>query len=469
LAEQLYEATMSLTNSPDPAVREAVVRQDLDNVLHPIVQHKVLESKQMVVAGGQNSTVFDADGTGYLDAMAGLWCVNIGYGRTELAEVAAEQMRQLAYFPHTAMNLPAAALAEKVNGLVGGGYHSYFVNSGSEANEAGFKFARQYMKHEYPGEYRFKTISRYFSYHGTTLATLDAGGMGERKAKFEPFSGDFVHVAPPYCYRCPFGLSYPSCGLACVKNLEHTILGEGPETVAEIIVEPVMSGVGVAVPPDEYLPAVESLCRKYGILLHVDEVINGFGRTGKMFGFQHYGVSPDIIAIAKGISSAYMPIAATLVKNSVFASFYGDPAQNRQVGQVNTYGGHPVAAAVALRNIEIIEAEQLADRSATMGAYLLDGLRGLTRHGMVGDVRGKGLLLGVELVLDRTTKEPVGPAQITGIVDFCRENGVIVGRGGGGRRYGNTITLCPPLVITRAECDRIVDVLDRALAAQDPG
>ena len=456
---------MSLANSPDPVLREAVVRQDLDNVLHPIVQHTTLEEKQMVVAGAEGATVYDADGTAYLDAMAGLWCVNIGYGRSQLAEVAAEQMRQLAYFPHMAMNAPAAGLAEKINGLMGGGYHTYFVNSGSEANEAGFKIARQYMKHEYPGEYRFKTIGRYFAYHGTTLATLDAGGMGERKAKFEPYSGNFVHVAPPYCYRCPFGLGYPSCGLACVKNMEHTILGEGPETVAEIIVEPVMSGVGVAVPPDEYLPEVEGLCRKYGILLHVDEVINGFGRTGKMFAHQHYDVSPDIVAIAKGISSAYLPIAATVVKNSVFESFLGDPADNRQVAQVNTYGGHPVAAAVALRNIEIMEAERLVDRAAEMGAYLLDGLRGLAGHAAVGDVRGKGLLIGVELVKDRVAREPLDAAQITAIVDFCKERGLIVGRSGGGRRYGNTITLCPPLVITRAECDRIVDTLGQAIAA----
>ena len=460
---------MSLSNAPDPAIREAVVKQDLGNVLHPIVQHKVLESKQMVVTGGEGSTIVDADGTEYLDAMAGLWCVNIGYGRTELGEVAADQMRQLSYFPHTAMNVPAAALAEKINGLMGGGYHTYFVNSGSEANEAGFKIARQYMKHEYPGEYRFKTVSRYFAYHGTTLATLDAGGMGERKAKFEPYSGDFVHVAPPYCYRCPFGLSYPSCGLACVKNMETTILGEGAETVAEVIVEPIMSGIGVAVPPDEYLPEVERLCRKYGLLLHVDEVINGFGRTGKMFAHQHYGVSPDIVAVAKGISSAYLPIAATVVKNSVFESFYGDPADNRQVAQVNTYGGHPVASAVALRNIEIIESERLADRAAEMGAYLLDGLRGLTDLNVVGDVRGKGLLIGVELVKDRATKEQLNAAQLASVVDFCRDNRLIVGRAGGGRRFGTTITLCPPLVITRAECDRIVDTLRRALQALELG
>src|SRR5690349_17262155 len=451
---------MSLPNIPDPAARDAVVRQDLGNVLHPIVQHKTLETKQTVVTGGEGSTIVDADDTEYLDAMAGLWCVNIGYGRTELAEVAAEQMRQLSYFPHTAMNVPAAQLAEKINGLMGGGYHTYFVNSGSEANEAGFKIARQYMKHEYPGDYRFKTVSRYFAYHGTTLATLDAGGMGERKAKFEPFSGDFVHVAPPYCYRCPFGLSYPSCGLACVKNMEAAIVGEGPETVAEVIVEPIMSGVGVAVPPDEYLPEVEGLCRKYGILLHVDEVINGFGRTGKMFAHQHYGVSPDIIAIAKGISSAYLPIATTVVKNNVFGSFYGDPAENRQIAQVNTYGGHPVAAAVALRNVEILQEEELAGRAAEIGAYFLDALHSLKSHKNVGDIRGKGLLIGVELVKDRSSKEQLDPVQFGGVVDFCRDRGVIVGRAGGGRRFfGTTIALCPPLVITRAECDRIVETL----------
>ena len=232
-----------------------------------------------MVSSAHGSTIYDQDGTAYLDAMAGLWCVNIGYGRGELADVAADQMQQLAYFPHTQMNIPAAALAEKVNTLVGGDYHVYFVNSGSEANEAGFKIARQYQKHEKPGEFRFKTVSRYYSYHGTTLATLDAGGMGDRKGKFEPYSGVFLHVAAPTCYRCPFGLSYPSLqpGLREEHARPWRIVGEGPETVAEIIIEPIMSGVGVAVPPDEYLPEVEKICRKYGILLHIDEVINGFG------------------------------------------------------------------------------------------------------------------------------------------------------------------------------------------------
>src|SRR5882672_5819199 len=420
--------------------RAAVVRRDLDNVLHPVVAHRQLEAEPMVIVEGHGSTVVEADGTEYLDAMAGLWCVNVGYGRSELADVAAAQMRTLSYYPHTAMNEPAAKLAQRVNGLLGGDNHVYFVASGSEANEAGFKFARQYTKHENPGQYRYKTISRYLGYHGTTLATLAAGGMGDRKMKFEPLGGnDFVHVAPPYCYRCPFGLTYPSCELACAKNVEATIQGEGPDTVAAI-------------------------AKKYGCLLHVDEVINGFGRTGKMFAHQHYGVRPDIVAIAKGLVSAYLPIAATVVRNEVFKSFVGEPSENRQVFQISTYGGHPVAAAVANRNVEILLEERLAERSAENGAYLLDGLRTLMRHPWVGDVRGKGLLAGVELVRDRASKEAIPAERVKGVVDFARRNGVIVGRSGGGRHLGSTIVLSPPLIITRTEIDRIVAVLDKAIA-----
>jgi adenosylmethionine-8-amino-7-oxononanoate aminotransferase len=457
---------MSLTNQPDPEERARVVAQDLRNVMHPIVQHRALEKSQLVVTGAQGSTIVDADGSTYLDAMAGLWCVNIGYGRTELAQIAAEQMEQMAYYPHTAMNLPAARLGEQINTLMGGGYHTYFVNSGSEANEAGFKVARQYAKHEFPGQFRFKTIARYYAYHGTTLATLAAGGMGERKMKFEPFAGEFIHVPAPTCYRCPLGLEYPSCKVACAKAIETTIQGEGPQTVAEVIVEPIMSGVGVAVPPDEYLPMVEAICRKYDVLLHVDEVINGFGRTGKMFGHQHYGISPDIMAVAKGIVSAYLPIAATVVKDSVFESFLGEVAEARQVMQVNTYGGHPAAAAVAVRNIEIMLEEKLADRSATMGAYLIEGLRErLFRHAITGDVRGKGLLIGIELVTDRDSKVQLDSPLVQGVVDFCKANGVIVGRSGGGARHSNTIVLSPPLIITKSECDTLIEVLDKALAA----
>jgi len=456
---------MSLTNAPDPEIRAKVVAQDLASVMHPIVQHRALEQKQMVVVSAQGSTIMDADGTTYLDGMAGLWCVNIGYGRSELAQIAAEQMQQIAYYPHTGMNIPAAQLGEMVNNLMGGDYHVYFVNSGSEANEAGFKVARQYMKHEYPGQFRFKTIGRYYAYHGTTLATLAAGGMGDRKTQFEPYAGEYLHVPAPTCYRCPYGLEYPSCKVACATAIETSIVGEGPSTVAEVIVEPIMSAVGIAVPPPEYLPMVEAICRKYDVLLHVDEVINGFGRTGKMFAHQHWGISPDIMAVAKGIVSAYLPIAATVVRNKVFESFLGEVAADRQVMQVNTYGGHPAAAAVAVRNIEIMLEEHLPARAAEMGAYLMNGLRDrLMRHGITGEVRGMGLLIGIELVIDRESKVQLPSALMAGVVNFCRDNGVIVGRSGGGVRHSNTIVLSPPLVITRSECDTLIEVIDRALA-----
>jgi len=248
-----------------------------------------------------------------------------------------------------------------------------------------------------------------------------------------------------------------------VKNIEATIQGEGPDTVSTVLVEPIMSAVGVAVPPDDYLPEVAAVAKKYGCLLHIDEVINGFGRTGKMFAHQHSGVRPDIVAIAKGIVSAYLPIAATVVRNDVFKSFVGEVSENRQVFQISTYGGHPVAAAVADRNIEIILQERLVERSAENGAYLLDGLRTLLKHPWVGDVRGKGLFAGIELVRDRRTKEAMPADRIKGVVDFARRNGVIVGRSGGGRHLGSTIVLSPPLVITRAEIDRVVAVLDKAI------
>ena len=437
---------MSLTNQPDPEARRRVVEQDLGNVMHPIVQHRALEKSQMVVTRAQGSTIVDADGTSYLDAMAGLWCVNIGYGRVELAQIAAEQMEQIAYYPHTAMNLPAARLGEQINQLMGGQYHVYIVNSGSEANEAGFKVARQYAKHEYPGEFRFKTIARYYAYHGTTLATLAAGGMGERKTKFEPFAGEFIHVPAPTCYRCPLGLQYPSCGVACAKAIETTIQGEGPSTVAEVIVEPIMSGVGVAVPPDEYLPMVEAICRKYDVLLHVDEVINGFGRTGRMFGHQHWGISPDIMAVAKGIVSAYLPIAATVVKNHVFESFLGEVAEARQVMQVNTYGGHPAAAAVAVRNIEIMLEERLAERAETMGAYLMDGLKGaLLKHAIVGDIRGKGLLIGVKL--NPNNRE---------FMAMAREHQLLVAGGG-----DNCVRMLPSLLLTVDEAREAIEKFEQ--------
>lgn len=452
----------------EPMDKQQVIQTDLDHVWHPMTQHKVLaQQPPKLMVRGEGCTVVDADGKEYLDAMAGLWCVNVGYGRREIAEAVYQQMLDLPYFPHTQANTPAALVAGRLAELTGGEpSHTYFVNSGSEANEAAFKLARQYQRQVRPGEPRHKFIARYYSYHGTTLSTLAAGGLPERKLKFEPLDGHFVHVPPPYCYRCPFGLSYPGCNLACAKQVEYAIQAEGPETVAAVVMEPIQSGVGVLVPPDEYLPEVAAACKRHGVLLILDEVINGFGRTGKWFAYQHYGVTPDLLTVAKGLTSSYQPMAAVVATHEVFAAFLGEPDEMRHAVQVNTWGGHAAAAAAALKNLEIMAREDLPGRAAEVGAYLLEGLRTLLRLPHVGDVRGKGLLIGVELVEDKKTRAPLAGHRMAGVIRACLDKGLIVGRSGGtGAGLGNTITLSPPLVLTRAEADRIVSILGEVLAA----
>lgn len=450
-----------------PEERQSVIQADVEHVWHPMIQHKDLaHAPPPLMVRGQGSTVTDAEGREYLDGFAGLWCVNAGYGRESIARAAYEQMRQLAYFPHTAANIPAARLADRLTHLVNGKpRHTYFVNSGSEANEAAFKLVRQYHRQNSRGR-RYKFIGRHLAYHGTTIATLAAGGLPDRKAKYEPLAEGFLHVAPVYCYRCPFGLSYPSCDVACAKQFGNVIKAEGEDTVAGVVIEPIQSGVGILVPPEEYLPMVAETCKQHGVTLILDEVINGFGRTGKWFAHQHYGVSPDVLSLAKGISSAYVPLAATMTSDEIFDGFLGNPAEGRQALQVNTYGGHAGAAAASLENLRILEEENLPARSAETGAYLLEGLRSLLTLGVVGDVRGKGLLIGVELVADRKTRTPLGNAAMLAVLKGITERGLIVGRSAGGPAgLGNTICLSPPLVLTRGEADRIVAVLGEVLSA----
>jgi adenosylmethionine-8-amino-7-oxononanoate aminotransferase len=444
--------------------RTTIVRRDLDNVLHPAVAHRQLEAEPLVIVEGHGSTVVDADGTEYLDGMAGLWCVNIGYGRTELAEVASQQMQKLSYYPHTAMNAPAAALAEKVNGLLGGDNHVYLVSSGSEANEAAIKFARQYAVHESPGQPRYKSISRYYGYHGTTLATLAAGGMGDRKMKFEPLSGNaFVHVAPPYCYRCPFGLVPDSCGLACVKNMETTIQGEGPETVAMFIAEPVIgtSSPGVA-PPNEYYARVREICDRHDVLFVADETICAFGRIGDMFAMSRYGVTPDIITCAKGITSGYSPLGAMIVGEHVFEPFR--QGQN-YFPHGYTFGGHPVSCAVALANLDVFEREGINQHVRDNEGAFRATLERLGDLPIVGDVRGDGYFYGIELVKDKVTKETFDDDEaerlLRGFLSkalfdaglYCRADD----------RGDPVVQLAPPLIVGQSEFDFIEQVLRSVL------
>jgi adenosylmethionine-8-amino-7-oxononanoate aminotransferase len=446
---------------------EDLTQLDLNSLWHPMVQHRVYEQKPPKrMEKGVGCYVTDEHGNEYLDGVSGLWCVNIGYGRSELADVAYEQIRELAYFPLLMSHTPGVKLAAKLTELLGFEGKVHFSNSGSEANEVAFKMARQYHAQDRQGGagWRYKIISRYRAYHGNTMGALSATAQSERRTGYEPLVPGFFHVYPPYCYRCPFGKTYGSCNIECATAIETTVVHEGPDSIAAIIVEPVISGGGVIVPPDEYLPILREICDRHGIFLILDEVVSGFGRLGKMFGFQHWGIEPDIITLAKGITSGYLPLSATVAKQFIFEQFLDEPGTLSHFRHISTYGGHPASAAVSLKNIDIIETEDLPERAAQMGAYLMDQLSLLKDHPYVGDVRGKGMLIGIELVADRQTKEPLSAEKITAIAADCMAQGVIIGRVGNTTlKLSNVLIIAPPLILSTSEADLIAATLKQAI------
>lgn len=413
-------------------------------------------SSTMVVKEAKGAWITDIDGNRYLDGMSGLWCVNVGYGRTELAEAAYEQLKELAYFPLTQSHVPAIKLAEKLNEWLGEEYVIFFSNSGSEANETAFKIARQY--HAQRGESnRYKIVSRYRSYHGNTMGSLAATGQAQRKYKYEPLAPGFVHIPPPDTYRMEDAQTEDPMQMRCVKDVDQVMTWELSETIAAMIMEPIITGGGILTPPDNYMGAVSEICKKHGALLIVDEVICGFGRTGKPFGFMNYGVKPDIITMAKGITSAYLPLSATAVKKEIYEQFKGSDEYD-YLRHVNTFGGSPASCALALKNLEIMENEKLIERSAEKGAVLLSELKSrLSNHPFVGDVRGKGLLIGLELVKNKETKEPIEIDKINGVIASCKKKGLIVGKNGATvAGFNNVLTLSPPLSISDDDLQFII-------------
>ncbi|MFK8185060.1 MAG: aminotransferase [Phormidesmis sp.] len=444
-------------------------RMDSESLWHAIAQHKPFALKPpKCIQKAAGCYVKDANGVDYLDGVSGLWCVNVGYGRQEIADVAYEQMLNLAYSPLTMSHEPGIRLAHKLLDLLGYEGKVFFSTSGSEANETAFKIARQYHAQSATtgSGSRHKIISRYRGYHGTTMGALSATAQADRKTKFGPLVPGFLHVNPPYFYRFGEGRTEAEYDAACLRELEQTILYEGAESIAAVIVEPIISGGGVIPPTEGYLRGVREICDRTGILLIFDEVVNGFARTGHMFGHQHWGVEPDIICFAKGLTSGYMPLSATVAKQHVFEAFLDEPGTNSHFSHISTYGGTPTATAVALRNIEIIERENLADRAADMGDYLMARWQKLLTHPNVGDIRGKGLLMGIELVEDKATKTPLSGDLVAKIPKYCLEQQVMIGRNANTiPGFSNVLIICPPLVITHAEADYLADTVQAAIFA----
>lgn len=448
-----------------------VVATDKKHVWHHLTQHKPFEENDpMVIVKGEGMRVWDAKGNEYLDAVSGaVWTVNVGYGRTEIADAVRDQLVTLNYFAQTAGNVPAAQFANRLISKMPGMSRVYYSNSGSEANEKAFKIVRQIAQKKYGGK-KHKILFRERDYHGTTITTLSATGQFERKNQYGPFTPGFVEV--PHCceYRSQWG-DVDDYGVRAANEIERVILEEGPETVGALCLEPITAGGGVIEPPQGYWARVQEICKKYDVLLHIDEVVCGLGRTGKWFGYQHYGIKPDMVTMAKGVASGYAAISCTVTTEEVFEAFKED--DDTRMGyfrDISTFGGCTAGPSAALVNMQIIEDENLLENVAQQGEYLRACLNGLmAKYDVIGDVRGKGLFAGFELVKDRVTKEPVDESLAIAIGGHCMQNGVIIGRTNRSfKELNNTICLSPALIATKVEIDIIVNALDNALAELAP-
>lgn len=438
-----------------------LIQKDKDHLWHAMSKYNP-KANPLIATRGEGSWFTDTDGNRYLDGVSGLWCLNLGHGRKEIAQAAYEQMVNLSYFPLTLSHIPAIELSAKISELLQGSYTTFFSNSGSEANETAFKIARQYhIQNGNPGKFKF--ISRYRAYHGSTWGAMSATAQANRRMKYDPSAPGFLHVPPPYSYRSPFGENV-DCDRVAADLIDQVIQWEGPETVAGVIIEPFISGGGVIIPSKDYLIRVAEICKKYDVLLIIDEVVSGFGRTGKMFGFMHSeGVQPDIITMAKGLTSGYLPLGATAVSTRIYDKFKEDGKLNH-LRHISTFGGHPASCAVALKNIEIIENENIVDRVDKLGKSILSKLHQLIEFDQVGEVRGIGFLFGIELVEDKQSKKPVSEELMVRIIADCKNRGLIIGRNGDTvPGYSNVLIIAPPLTSTEDDLYFVVNTVSAVL------
>jgi adenosylmethionine-8-amino-7-oxononanoate aminotransferase len=439
----------------------ASLETDRAHLMHPL-HHPSSYNTARVWVSGKGAVITDAAGREYIDGLSGLWNVNVGHGRAELGEVARHQMSTLAF--HSAYaggsNEPAIRLADRLSGLVYPSINTFFFTSGgAEASETSFKTARFYWKAVGKPD-KFKVISRRRAYHGLTLAAMSATGLQAFWPMFEPRTPGFLHIDAPDPYR--FTTSDPSIsvGVAAANQLEEAILREGADTVAAFIAEPVQGAGGVIVPPPDYFARIREICSKHDVLLIADEVITGFGRTGRWFGLEHYGIEPDIMQFAKGITSGYVPLGGIGVSDAIRDVINGVPPGKRWM-HAYTYSGHPTCCAVALANIDILEREQLPKRAAASGERLLRGLRPLESTDGIGNVRGLGLMAAVEVVRDKATKQQFPPE--AGLTQKLTD--ALLDRGLYTRVVMDCICLAPPLVTTDAEIDRIVSIVGETIPA----
>jgi len=427
---------------------------DAAHYLHPFTDHKELgERGTRIIERAEGVYLWDSEGNKVLDGMAGLWCVNIGYGRKELAEAAYQQMLKLPYYNSffQCANPPAIELATAIAEVAPEHMsHVFFTGSGSESNDTVLRMVRRYW--DLKGKPTKKTIiSRINGYHGSTVAGASLGGMSVMHEQGDlPIPG-IVHIPQPYWYGEGGDMSPDEFGIWAAQQLEAKILELGIDQVAAFIAEPIQGAGGVIIPPDTYWPEIKRILAKYEILLVIDEVICGFGRTGQWFASQHYDLQPDLMPIAKGMTSGYLPMGGVIVSDRVAETMI---EHGGEFYHGYTYSGHPASAAVGLENLRIMRDEKIVDYVRNEAApYLQDKIAGLAAHRLVGEVRGVGLLGAIELVKDKATRERFPDKGTVGTLcrDLCVANGLVM------RAVGDTMIMSPPLIISRAEIDELVD------------
>jgi adenosylmethionine-8-amino-7-oxononanoate aminotransferase len=434
----------------------------MSHVIYPTTNLKAIE--QMVIERGEGVYVYDNHGNQYLEGMAGLWCTALGYGNEEVVETAAKQMRTLAYsHMFGGKTHPAAMeLADKLAAMVPvPNAQVFFGNSGSDANDSLIKLLRYY--HNVIGKpERYKVIARERAYHGVTVAAASLTGLPANHTHFSlPIEAlGVLRTGAPHYYRDGLpGETEEEFATRRAEELERLILAEGPETIAAFIAEPVNGAGGVVVPPAGYFDKIQAVLEKYGILMWTDEVITGFGRTGSDFGSTTFNIQPQLMTLAKALSSAYMPVSAAVVTGDLYEALVEPSAQVGVFGHGYTYSGHPVACAVASKVIDIYQRDGLFEHASRVGAYLQERLRGFVDHPLVGEVRGVGLIAALELVANKDTRQAFDGNAVGGYCQkACQDNGVLVRA-----MAGNALAMCPPLIISESQVDELVDKLGRAL------
>jgi adenosylmethionine-8-amino-7-oxononanoate aminotransferase len=443
--------------------------EDLERFASPdMLRHMVLDFRQMrsfltepvVMARAEGMYYWDVFGKRYIDGISGIFVVNVGHGNRRVIDALHRQLELICFAPPLhSTNIPAVELANLVAEITPGDLKTVkLLSGGSEATEAAIKLARQYHRQTgHPTKY--KVLSLYGGYHGATFGALSASGTARRKTAFEPAMPGFLKAMPPTCHACPFGLTYPSCGITCVDQIERIISLEGSDTIAAVILEPISNTGGITTPPPEYLPRLRDICDRHQVLLIFDEVITGFGRTGNMFAAQTFGVLPDVLCMGKGMGSGYGPLAGLAMRDHVAAAFWGSDGDNIEFSHGHTFGGNPLSSAAGVAAIREVIERDLCANAQRIGDHLRTRLAELAPLNIITDLRGKGLLVGFGLARDAAAHVPWDPAIGFGrkVAKRAMEKGLII------RADPDWIALAPPLTITVEEADLLFDLLAESL------